>query len=321
MRTFLLCLLVLAPAALLADALSPQEARSILRQAQQAGREVGSFKEVKTEKTKYGLRTVTLYTLHPAGGPKSSRTETVTTFDGHPERTKTGVTITTSEGFYRLFKHHALLDAFKLDREKVLAGVRRQQLGDSDGELPAATAKPSDQEIGNDFQDRVLSVAVKLAAHMTISGERFEEGGLRRVRVVTSFDEEGQQQMKKLAEDQLAEMKKELPWALRLLVTPILAAKGGITSFLPVRTEDLIDEGQLRVIETTTYNASGKVIKKLQPGKAERIADLPPEFFAVPPDLEIVRAKSLGELLRLPRKIEQEEKNAEKAVPAAPTGS
>ena len=321
MRPLLLCLFALAPAALLADVLSPEEARSILRQAQQASREVGSFKEVKTEKTKYGLRTVTIYTLHPAGGPKYSRTETVTTVDDHPEQTKTSVTITTSEGFYRLFKHHALLYAFKLDREKALAEVRRQQLGDSNGEPPAATAKPSDQEIGNDFQDRVLSVAVKIATHMTISGERFEAGGQRRVRVVTSFDEEGQRQMKKLAEDQLAEMKKQLPWALRLLVTPILAAKGGVASFLPVRTEDLIDEGQLRVIETTSYNASGKVIKKLQPGKAERIADLPPEFFAVPPDLEIVRAKSLGELLRLPRKIEREEKAADKAAPMAPAGS
>ena len=184
-----LCLFALAPVTMLADPLAPQEAQSILRQAQQASREAGSFKEVKTEKTKLGARTITIYTLRPADGPKSSRTETVTTIDGHPERTQTSVSLTTAEGNVQLFKHHAL-----------------------------------------------------------------------------------------------------------------------------------IDEAQNRVIETTTYNAAGKMLAKEQPGAVERIPDLSPEIFVIPPGLEVVRATGFIELIRLRHKIQKEERDAEKTPPATPAG-
>jgi hypothetical protein len=321
MRTFLLCLLVLTPAGLFADPLSPQEAYSILRQAQQASREIGSFKEVKTEKTKYGSRTVTIYTLRQADGTRFSRTETVTTVDGHPERTQTKVRITTPEGNWQLFKRHALLFAFKVDPGKVFEEVRRQQQEDAGAKSPETPANPSPADASNAFQDRLLTSAVKLGQHATTSGERFEENGRRFVRVVSSFDEEGQKQMTKLAEEQWAEMKKEIPWAVRLLVTPILAVKGGVASMLPVRTEHLIDEEQSRVLETTTFNGAGKMLAKSRPSVAERIPALSPEIFAIPPGLEIVRAASMGELLRLTLKIEKEEKAADKAALSVPASS
>jgi hypothetical protein len=187
MRTFLVCLFALAPAVLFADTLSPQEAHSILRQAQQASRDVGSFKEVKTEKTKLGARTITIYTLRPADGPKSSRTETVTTIDGHPERTQTSVSLTTAEGNVQLFKHHAL-----------------------------------------------------------------------------------------------------------------------------------IDEAQNRVIETTTYNAAGKMLAKEQPGAVERIPDLSPEIFVIPPGLEVVRATGFIELIRLRHQPAPEPTPFDQSVPPRP---
>ena len=171
------------------------------------------------------------------------------------------------------------------------------------------------------MQDRLLTAAVRIAPHATISGERFVQDGRRRVRVVSSFDEEGQKQMKKLAEDQWAEMKKEIPWALRLLVTPVLAAKGGVAAMLPAKIEYLIDEEQIRMIETTTYNAAGKMLAKKRPGASERIPDLPPETFAIPAGLEVVRASSFFELIRLELKIRKEERDAEKTPPAAPPGS
>jgi hypothetical protein len=321
MRTFLFCLLALAPAALIADTLSPQEAHSILRQAQQAGREIGSFKEVKTEKTKKGWRTITIYTLRPADGPTCSRTETVTTVDGHPERTQTGVTLTTAEGNVQLFKHHALLFALQFDRAKIQAEAQRQLPGEANEGAPRVADEPPQKEADREFQDRLLTAAVRIGPHAIISGERFEQDGQRRVRIVSSFDEEGQKQMKKLAEDQWAEMKKEIPWALRLLATPIMAAKGGVAAMLPVKTEYLIDEGQNRVIETTTYNGAGKMLAKKRPGAAERIPDLPPETFTIPAGFEVIRATGFIDLARLQLKIRNEERDAEKTSPVAPADS
>jgi hypothetical protein len=321
MRTFLLCLLALVPAVLFADPLSPPEAQSILRQAQQASREVGSFQEVKTEKTKYGTATVTTYTLIRPDGTRCSRTETVTTVDGHPERTQTSVSLTTAEGPVQLFKHHALLFALKFDRAKILAEAKRPQPNEADEGTPRVAEEPAKKETDGELQDRLLTAAVRIAPHATISGERFVQDGRRRVRVVSSFDEEGQKQMKKLAEDQWAEMKKEIPWALRLLVTPVLAAKGGIAAMLPAKIEYLIDEEQTRMIETTTYNAAGKMLAKKRPGASERIPDLPPETFAIPAGLEVVRASSFFELIRLELKIRKEERDNAKTPPAAPAGS
>ena len=318
MRTFLVCLFALAPAVLFADTLSPQEAHSILRQAQQASREEGSFKEVKTEKTKYGTATVTTYTLLRPDGARFSRMERVTTVDGHPERTQTSVSLTTADGNVQLFKHHALLFAPTFGRQKVPAELQQQPPNEATDETPGVAEEPSQKEADSEFQNRLLIAAVRIGTHAIISGERFVQDGQRRVRIVSSFDEEGQKQMKKLAEDQWAEMKKEIPWAMRLLMTPLLAAKGGLAAMLPAKTEYLIDEEQNRVVETTTYNAAGKVLAKKRPEAAERIPDLSPEIFVIPPGLEVVRANGMFELFRLQLKIRKEERDAEKKPPVAP---
>jgi len=318
MRSFFLCLLALAPAVVLADSLTPEEAHAILRQAQQASREIGSFKEVKTKKTKYGTATITTYTLIRPDGTRVSRSERVTTVDGHPERTQTSVSLANAEGNVTLFKHHALLFALKFDRAKIPAELQRPAPSEATDETPGVAEEPPQKQADREFQNRLLTAAVRIGPHAIFSGERFVQDGRRRVRIVSSFDEEGQKQMKKLVEDQWAEMKKEIPWAIRLLITPILAAKGGVSGMLPTKTEYLIDEEQNRVIETTTYNAAGRMLAKKQPGTSERIPDLPPETFAIPAGLEVVRASSFFESVRLEFKIRKEERDAEKTAPAAP---
>jgi len=202
MRTFLVCLFALAPVVSFADTLSPPEAHSILLHAQQASREVGSFKEVKTEKTKYGTATVTTYTLLRPDGARFSRMERVTTVDGHPERTQTSVSLTTADGNVQLFKHHALLFAPPFSRKKIPTEGPRQPPSEANDGAPPVAEEPSQKEIDGEFQDRLLTAAVRISPHATLSGERFVQDGQRRVRIVSSFDEEGQKQMKKLAEDQ-----------------------------------------------------------------------------------------------------------------------
>jgi hypothetical protein len=267
MHTFLFCLLALAPAVSFADTLSPQEAHSILRQAQQASREEGSFKEVKTEKTQYGTATVTTYTLLRPDGARFSRTERVTTVDGHPERTQTSVSLTTADGNVQLFKHHALLFAPTFGRKKVPTEGPRQPPSNGNDGMPGVAEEPSQKEADSEFQDRLLTAAVRIAPHATISGERFVQDGWRRVRIVSSFDEE-----------------------------------------------------QNRVIETTTFNAAGKMLAKKRPEAAERIPDLSPEIFTIPAGLEVVRANGMFELFRLQLKIRKEERDAEKKLPVTPAG-
>jgi hypothetical protein len=60
---------------------------------------------------------------------------------------------------------------------------------------------------------------------------------------------------------------------------------------------------------------------KKRPGASERLPDLPPETFAIPAGLEVVRASSFFELIRIELKIRKEERDAEKTSPAAPAGS
>jgi hypothetical protein len=216
MRSFFLCLLALAPAVVLADSLTPEEAHAILRQAQQASREIGSFKEVKTKKTKYGTATITTYTLIRPDGTRVSRSERVTTVDGHPERTQTSVSLANAEGNVTLFKHHALLFALKFDRAKIPAELQRPAPSEATDETPGVAEEPPQKQADREFQNRLLTAAVRIGPHAIFSGERFVQDGRRRVRIVSSFDEEGQKQMKKLVEDQWAEMKKEIPWAIRL---------------------------------------------------------------------------------------------------------
>ncbi len=287
-----------------AEPVGPDEARALLRQAQYGGSEPGSYRRQNVTKTKTGTRTTTTLTRRDPGKPLQSRTETVTTVDGHPERTRTTLTIINGDGMWQVYGNKAMLMPQLLDAAKVIERVTRASL---DSPSPKTAGTKADAQ----GTDKLMQEGLAVAGHIHISGERTSEAGGNVVRVTRTYDPEARQFFQQVILDQIAEIKKQLPLGKRLLLTTFLAVKGGSISAVPSREVFVIDPQTRRIIASETYDDDGKLKAKRGPQpEPEKIADLGAETFALPSGVEILRPKNIVEAMELGQKLEAEQRKA-----------
>ncbi|PTX90768.1 hypothetical protein [Opitutus sp. ER46] len=286
-----------APAAAISapTPLTPAEAKEELRRAQNRASEPGSFRRVVSRKNKEGGATITTttLTLRRTGQPTFTRTETVTVYDAQPDQPQKRIALTNEEGHWQILGNKAVL------RPATAApGVKS---GDA-AQKAKGSARPEVDQMK------------KFVEEATVSGERFTENGQPRLRVTRELGPEAQRFIKEKVDAELAKAKKELSFAKRVLVNTVLAAKGGIGAFLPVREVYVIDPARHAILTSKFYNSDGKQISEMekqpeaQPNTEERIDELPLETFALPADVEVIRPATREEARELIRKLMAEEK-------------
>ena len=297
----LLLLSVTCASAFAAEALSSADAVSILRQAQARDAAPGSYHLETTRKRKTTTTTTTTLMRRPVQGKTLSRIETMTVTDAHPERKRTSITVVNADGRWRIVGNTAVLmpPAIDLGRFADLmnrsAGGEKTSIADSTGQ-DAERAKK----------------AIGFGSHVKISGERVAEAGRELVRVTRSYDEETRKFFAELADEQLAEFKKQLSFGKRIAMSAIMAAKGGVETMIPASEVFTVDVAANKVLKIETYGPNGKLLSTRGEAKdPEKIADLTDDTFALPAGVEIVRPKSFAEAAELTEKLEaQEKKNA-----------
>ena len=302
---FLLCFL-LAGLSLGAKELSSLEAHAILRSATRPEKVVGSFISEATTPTKRGTRKVTILTkFYPDGGSCYRKVQVDTPTRGsRPARTK--ITVKNAAGVWDLSDDQAILMPALFSQEKMMQAMEVVRAA------RAAGKEPSFEEVF--AGDPLLLQCIQIAQHMHFSGEKITLDSRACVQVMEVMDKEGQKLLLKIVKEQISEVKKSLPFMVRLIATPILVTMD-LTATLPVRTEYLIDADTGKLISSKRFNSEGAELPS--PGKPVRepIPDLADETFAVPTGLTILRPKTLGEYLSLHMK-------AQKAADAkAKTGS
>lgn len=288
------------------DSVSPtlteSEAETLLRQAQRASNPPGSYRSQSSRTSRTSTITTTTLTKRPASGPTLSRSDAVTVPKRHPEKSYVHVTIRNAEGTWQIYGKKALLMPRPIDIRK-LTEAAREAKGVSPQEAMLASM---DRDSRHLFEQ-----AKQIATHTHFSGVRFVESDRPLVRVTKSLDADGQRAMRELAAEQVAKMKKQLPFAKRMLVGVAIGIMGGIDSQLPTREEFVVDPENKRVLSSKTYNADGKALtSRSSDDPVERIDDLPDETFALPEGAELIRPKNMGEAMELSLKLREEERKA-----------
>jgi hypothetical protein len=285
-----------------AEPITATEAEAALRSAQKAANTVGSYRQESVRQTKTTTTTTTILTQRAAKGPKFTRTESVTITPGHPERTIHRLSLTNAEGKWQVYGTRAVLMPNPLNLSGTLETLRAAIRAKDDND-------PALRDITDPKTLATVKKAKELAAHVHLNGERVTEEGRAVVRVSRSYDPEVIDFMRPYVDEVLTAMKKQLSFGKRMLVNVYLASQGGVDGLLPRREVFVIDVEKNRIIATETYNAKGKQLRKVSSGKEpERIADLPPETFALPANAEIFRPQTLAEAMELTQKLEEDER-------------
>lgn len=299
-----------------AQPMTPDEAQAACKNAVLSPELLpGSYRQVSEHESSRGIYRTTVCTLRKADGQVWVRRETVRVSpEGIPER-KPMVTIITPEGSWQLLSSVAVLTPNLPPWEK--------------------TRAPAGAPTKNDFMARTAEAET----HRVWSGERFKEGDKRLIRVTAVRTEKGIQLMRELAKDVFDEEKEKMkmPWAARVIMPAMLGPV--MATYLPVRTEYVIDADTNLLLTTRDYSRNGRLFHEDRSdaprlrlpgyGPVERVPDWPPETFELPPQLERIRAKTPAEGLELFRQYAQAEREARAkaaappaspAAPAAPAG-
>jgi hypothetical protein len=221
------------------------------------------------------------------------RTEQVDTFKRKSRAPRTSITLKNAEGRWTIAGGQAIRMPEIFTEEKMLEVMEALRSGKP---LP-----PTDPKSPNQLADSMMACCVEVFRHSHVSGERFERDGKKWVRVEERIDEEGQKALRKAVKEQVDQMKKTLPLAVRILAAPFIAAMD-ISAKIPIRSVHLIDEESGKLVSTERFNAEGKQLTHAAAPQRERIADLPDSTFALPAGVELLYPKDLGEYLELVRK-------------------
>lgn len=296
MRLLLLPFLLLWPAWLDATEtpLTPDEARAALQAARPPGREPGAWRSTVTRTTKTEEITETRYELREPGRPVLRRIETVRRPTKGSRPAKTSVVVTNAEGVWEL------LGGVALRRPELLAPADLAKLrAETAAKATADLRKLKDEGRLDDPAARAALLA-KFATH---SGVRYAEAdGAPRLRVRLAFGPEAQKLMRQLADEAWKQQKKRMSLAMRLVASPIYAAKRD--DFLPVAQETVIDGTSGAVLSQTMFAKDGKPIvnQRRPPPDWKPAAPFAPDFFAVPAGCRRIEAKSLPEYEELRKK-------------------
>lgn len=282
-----------------AEPIPAEEAKLLLRRAQEASTEPGSYRTQTVSKTDKGTTTVTTLSSYAPGRPAYLRTETVIVQHGPPSKTVTRLTIRNAEGRWQFYGNKAVLSLQPFDGNRVNQAIQQ-----------ASGAAKSDQPAPDGPTQRLANRILELAKHTQVEGERFTEGDRSMVRVTRSLDEHAQKILEEIADEEIAVAKKQLSLGKRILVNTVLAAKGGIGKALPVREVFVIDSESGRMISSEMFTGDGKS-RKRRVQEPERIADLPLETFALPAGTEVIRPRNLEESIEITEKLEKERRKAE----------
>lgn len=281
-----------------AATLSESEAHQLLLQAQKTRPEPGCYRSVTTSGDNRRIKkTTTTLTRYDDTGKKVSRTETLQVEQRHPDRVFTRIRIRNDEGVWMIYGKKAVLMPKLIDRDKILE-IARQGL-----EQPNDPASPPKAE-GDGTTQRMMEMGVRLAQHMKYTGETFDDNGRHRARIVRTFDPEDLKALKKLADEMIAAAKKQLSFGMRLAVNAVMLTKD-TADFLPAREEYVVDTDSVKLVETRAFNRTGKLIRSDIVETPERIPDLPPEMFRLPPDAERLRPATFAEAIELMQKLEK----------------
>lgn len=282
-----------------AQPLAPAEALSALRAAEKAAAQPGTFRTQSTQTLKHGTVSTTRITQRAPDGNAFARVERITTVNEHPDRTRTRLTLTNLDGTWEIIGQHAVLipNPFRAK----LDALRGKTSGTPGS---AANAGEPNAELK------------ALESHLHYEGECYLENGQPMLRVTRSYDEEARKVLGDVIEEQVAQAKKRLSFAKRMLVSTFLATQGGIAGLLPAREIFTIDPTKNRLVRTETFNARGKRMSAQETGAdPERIEPVAATTFALPANAVIHRPGTMIEYSELLDKLRGDEKKLDEATP------
>lgn len=290
MRTMLLLFVALglnSAAAADVEALTSEEARAALRRARWPIRAPGFYRQVETTTGRAGVVARTTWEWISEDGVRRQRIERTTT--GRKGAKTTRVTIVDEQGRWSLHERVAILHS--------LASVRPAM------EAKLAGAKSELNGLDPEERGRLIE------SHASFTGERRRDERGIRLHITQVFGAKARELMRELAADAIADAKKQVPLLLRPIVAAAMVAKGGIEGQLPVRQETIVDESTGVIVSVRKFAADGRELTQCAAKSHwERCEPVPVEWFDVPPTLQRLEARSLGELIELERKHDDEDR-------------
>ena len=147
----------------------------------------------------------------------------------------------------------------------------------------------------------------QIVADLVITGERVKEGERMRLRITKKMGEKAQKRIEDILNENIKEMKKEIP----LLLRPLLTAsriREALSKMFPVRTEMVIDEETNTLVVQRGYAKDGRLI--LEERAWTPCPDLSAESYAIPKNLKLLRPKTADEADRLESEAMKEDEKS-----------
>lgn len=276
--------------------LTPVEAQAAFQRARpEPPPAAGFFEQVETKRLKRTTTTTVTTEWREPGRPTWRRSEKETRRIRGGALVSRSVRVTNAEGSW------VLLDTLAVKMPRILSPeASRKVVNESLAIAKQDVERLKAEGKANDPAAR----AELLEKYMKFSGVRITEPGApAKLRVRMQMGPEGVKMMRTMIDEAWKQQKKELSFGLRLIVTPIYAAKRD--DYIPVAQESLIDDASGKLIEQTLFNAAGKPITDPRASVKSAwkpVAPLPASAFEIPAGLTRHEAKSLAELSELQRK-------------------
>lgn len=275
---------------------SSDEAKMALRKIKPAVIQSGTWRRIDVFDDTTQVHTNIVYQWHGPDGKPLERSEEIQQPIGKgPARAF--LLLRNEEGLWKLHERVAIL------YPQAPARSARGASGTASSGVNATNATTGSGET-NQPGELMFEEDPEIAADLAITGERIKEGDRVALRVSKRMGPKAQRRMEFLFEQKIKEMKKEIPLVLRPLAT-VSMIKTIMEKMLPARSDVLIDDETNSLISVQGYAKDGRFIME------ERAwapwPDLPPESYAVPKNLKLLRPRTTKEADQLEEDARKED--------------
>jgi hypothetical protein len=269
-----------------------EEARQALNRMKIATNGPGTWRRISVFDDTTFTHTNIEYQWQGPDEKRLERSEAIQQANGNGTGAKTlpqnFVSVRNEEGLWKLHERVAILcppPPPRASRRATAAGSRSTPGGTNATASGQATNSPKDEDLIDENDPEI-------AADLVIIGERIKEGDRVVLRISKRMGPKAQRRVEVLIEQKIKEMKKEIPLLLRPLLT-VSMIKKMLEKMLPVRTDLLLDEGTNAQILMLGYAKDGRFV--MEEWAWAPCPDLPPESYAVPKNLKVLRPKTSKE--------------------------
>jgi hypothetical protein len=253
--------------------LTPEQAKAAMDRKQETKLGPGTWRYVSISIDPWGTTFETNYLFVTTNNQRFERIEQTMHYTNKTSSVRTYSRIKNSEGSWSLHQKIAIL-------------TPKEKSDSKDDELD-----PAEKEF------EALAV---------YSGERYTQGGRVLLRAVGELNAESRRKSVDLLLKRLKK-EKDVPFYARMLMSTM---KGKIADILPARFESVIEEQTGTLIFDRLYDKNGRVTGETY--YWEPCADVPPEKFTIPKNLQLIRPKTAKDARVLEKKTRDQDAKSSK---------